>query len=190
MCLAFADESMRSTNQSIYMIGATIFHDDAEASLSELVSQKPRNARKLHWRELGRKAQAGVLQTVAEAPATTTVIIAAPMNLHRQERARRKCLEALRPLLEAESVETLVIESRNDAADRRDIDMVSVLRSQKRIDIIRIEHRKGASEPRLWFPDIVLGAYGDVLCGDELPGDWMDAWHRAEEKTVLETVDL
>lgn len=190
MCVAFSDESMRSMpGEPMYLVGATIFHASAENSTSSLVALKPSGAKKLHWRELGREVQAQALDIVAEAPVTTSIIIATPMNIHKQERARRKCLELLLPALERDGIHRLVMESRNELADRRDVELVSALRSRKLVSSVRIEHVRGEFDPRLWYPDLVLGAFGDELCDVGQPDDWLAAWQRAEQSVHFDIVE-
>lgn len=82
------------------------------------------------------------------------------------ERARRKCLERLLPLLETEyNVDTLVLERREISQDRNDIRFIDGLRSRRFIGPIRVELCAGETDARLWLPDQLLGAYGDAQAG-------------------------
>ena len=121
---------------------------------------------------------------------TTSIIVAAPMNIHKQERARRKCLESLLPVLERDGVDRLVMESRNELADRRDVELASALRSRRLVSMLRIEHARGELDPRLWYPDLVLGAFGDALCDNGQPDDWLTAWRKVERRIHFDVEEL
>ena len=191
MKIAYADESVRAMGEpSMYLLGATVFQGDCTVEIDDLLRQKSPGAPKMHWREMGRGAQARSLCTVAKADATTTVIIASPINTRKQERARRKCMETLFPLLEGLDVGKLVMESRNPIQDARDIEMVDIMKSKGLLKSLMVDHVRGEREPRLWFPDLVLGAYGDVLCEDELPKSWVQAWEDVEKRTDLHVISV
>lgn len=61
------------------------------------------------------------------------IVAAVPMSQwNTAERARRKCLERLLPLLETEyNVDTLVLERREISQDRNDIRFIDGLRSRR-----------------------------------------------------------
>ena len=80
----------------------------------------------------------------------------------RAERARRKCMEVLLPILEARGVNNLVCESRDEHQDVLDFQFVQALRSRKIITPrLRVDSVSGRSDARLWIPDQILGAIGD-----------------------------
>ncbi len=190
MGVAYADESMRTLNsESMYLLGATLF-DNAGQGLDDLVRLKARGAAKLHWRELGRKTQMDVMRAISNIPALTTVVVGTPMNPHKQERARRKCLEAMVGILVEQGVKELVLEARDSSLDKRDIQLVDTIKSKHHGLAFAIHHRKGSEDPRLWIPDQVLGAYGDQLCLTELDDDWLCAWHSLEPRTKFVAIDL
>ena len=89
---------------------------------------------------------------------------------------RRKCLEALLPNLENKGVDKLVMESHNPVQDARDVQLADIMKSVGYVRSIKVSHARGELEPRLWFPDLVLGAYGDAICEDRLPTAWKKAW--------------
>lgn len=70
------------------------------------------------------------------------VVTAVPMtDWTTTERARRKCLERLLPVLEDEyDVERFVLESRGRDKDKKDIQLVDALHGRKYIDGIRVDH--------------------------------------------------
>ena len=82
----------------MYLVAATMLPE--HASLAQIEGLLPKGAAKLHWRDLGIKAQRESLQAIASLDSRSTIVVAAPINPHKQERARRKCLETLLPLLE------------------------------------------------------------------------------------------
>ena len=77
---------------------------------------------------------------MAQIPQWSTVVVATPLNLARQERGRRKALEVLLPALEERGVTQLNLESRWVQEDQFDIDMVRALRSRRVIRDIRVDH--------------------------------------------------
>ena len=140
---------------------------------------------------MGRVAQAEAMEAIALAGPATTVVVGSPMNPHKQERARRKCLEALVPLLASDDVTSLVLESRGAKSDLRDDYIMDALRSRGLAGDMRLAHRRGTDEPRLWVPDQILGAFGDGLCG-EFGGNprWNAAWRALESGLRMESVRL
>ena len=82
------------------------------------------------------------------------------------ERARRKCLELLLPVLEYEyGVNRLVLEARESHQDDRDLDFARGIRSRHIIETLRVDFKPGNEDARLWIPDQVLGALGDTRNG-------------------------
>ena len=181
--VAWGDESMRqNADPQMYLMCATVFGKYAEEGLDGLVKAKPRAMRKLHWRDLRESEKARVVEAMAAIPHWSTVVVATPLNGVRQERGRRKALEVLLQRLEAEGVGLLNLESRWRQEDKADLDMVFALQNRRLIRDIRIRHlRSGEDEPKLWMPDQVLGAVGDILCGTGDPGSWSRHWERVDE---------
>ena len=99
---------------------------------------------------------------------THVIVAAIPLgDWNTAERARRKCLETLLPVLEREySADRLVLERRDKAQDARDIRFIDALRSRRFIDSIRVDLVAGAADARLWLPDQLLGSYGDWRAGE------------------------
>ena len=186
--IAWGDESARMNNSPrMYLMCATVFEPGSERQIADFAATKPPGMRKLHWYDMDLRERSRSLGALAAIPHWSTVAIAAPMLPGvRQERGRRKCLERLLPHLEGLGVERLVLESRWKQEDQFDVDMVAALRSRKMIGKIWVEHvRPDAGEPRLWVPDQVLGAVGDVLCG--FTDNWMreSAWDEIDNRITL-----
>ena len=162
--VAYGDESIRMVgNPPFYLLGATVVKSDCGRALSELAELKPPSAAKLHWRDMGHKAQRKSLEIISELDLASTVAIARPLNGKRQERARRKCLEKLIASLEEAGGRSLVLETRDDDLDQRDIDFVKGARASMRIGPLTVVHANAAACPQLWIPDQLIGAMGDTL---------------------------
>ena len=130
------------------------------------------------------------MRALANIPALTTVVVGAPMNPRKQERARRKCLEAMIDILVDQGVEELVLEARDSRLDQRDVQLVDAMKSKHKGLVFSIRHKRGFEDPKLWVPDQILGAYGDRLCLADLDTDWLCAWRSLEPKTRFEAIEL
>lgn len=98
-----------------------------------------------------------------------TVVIGAPIDPRRQERARRKCLEALLFYLQDAGVVRLWLESRNDAANRRDIAAVTAARAKQIIQYgLLVDRALPSEEPLLWMADLVAGAVSAAESGEPI----------------------
>ncbi|WP_236029277.1 hypothetical protein [Bifidobacterium miconisargentati] len=134
-----------------------------------MTSLKPKGAKKLHWRDMRPSLRGKVIDAIDAMHLDHVIVAAVPMDhWNTAERARRKCLEHLLPLLETEyGVDTLVLERREASQDRNDIRFIDGLRSRGFISAIRVELQAGETDARLWLPDQLLGAYGDARTGTE-----------------------
>ena len=165
---------------------ATVFDESSEAELEALRRAKPRNMRKLHWRDLRESEKLAVLEACATISHWSTVVIASPLNRVRQERGRRKALEVLLPKLEERGVRLLNLESRWKQEDKADLDMVFALQNRRAIKDIHIRHVKSDSnDPKLWMPDQILGAVGDILSGSGNVGKWSRIWNEVDEHVTM-----
>ena len=184
---AWGDESIRAfANPPVYLLAATIVSPDEPLEvLSEI---KPNNAKKLHWRDMSVKLRVRSISALSEIKHSTTIVIGSPLPKRKQERARRKCLERLLPELESRGVETLVLESRDEEKNKKDIALLLALRTKGYVGKIDITHKPAEKEPRLWIPDQLLGAYGDRLCQSLGSDQWGDPWiHIQNDLTILHT---
>lgn len=170
MATAWGDESVRKSNvpESMYLMGACVCDLDEDSTRSRLNTVKPRNASKLHWRDMQPKLRFKAIDAISGLGLTHVIVAAIPLgDWNTAERARRKCLETLLPVLEREySVDRLVLERRDKAQDARDIRFIDALRSRRFIDSIRVDLVAGAADARLWLPDQLLGSYGDWRAGE------------------------
>ena len=186
--IAYGDESVRvSSTPPLYLLAATVLADEGSHGLEALEKLVPKGAKKLHWRDMTNRLQSRSLAQISSMEQTTTIVVASPLDKIKQERARRKCLARLLVCLEETGVEKLVLESRKDELDKRDRDCLLYLRRSNAIWGIDIEHVPGDEDPRLWLPDQILGAYGDVLSESGHFKKWVDKWESmADDVEVIE----
>lgn len=186
--VAWGDESARMRRvPPMYLMCGTVFEPGSEEGLAELAKAKPAGMRKLHWYDMETKEKARSLEIISQIPHWSAVAVCAPMPLGpRQERARRKCMERLLPHLEERGVEQLTLEGRWKQEDQADIDMVYALKNRRIIKDLRIEHvESDADEPRLWVPDQILGAIGDMFSGSEGTDRWGKHWNDIGNRVTL-----
>lgn len=165
--LAWGDESVRHKGipHPMYVMCACTIADEDDAR-EVLKKIKPSGANKLHWRQMTSKDKRKAMATIGTLDSLSFIIASEQINQTSGERARRKCLERLLPLLEQHGVNTLILESRTDAQDQRDRQLLSYMRTSHILTSIRLNHIRGADEPCLWLPDQILGAYGDTHTGE------------------------
>lgn len=185
---AFIDESLR-TNEGIstYYLCAVIDRGIESAQLRSLL---PRGAQKLHWRDMGINLQRNSLALIGSLPIDAIVISASPVNMKKQERARRKCLELLLPLLVSAGVDVAVMESRSDNQNKQDREMAVSLLRKGWMNNITVLHAMGGDEPRLWIPDQILGAMGHVDAKGKASMKWKEEWKRVAKKVERREIAL
>lgn len=111
---AWGDESMRTVriDQPSYLLGALVADpamcDDMRTAMLAL----PRRGSKLHWRDLDDRARRATISTIADMDAYHVIVVAAPVDPRRQERARALCLERLAWTLDGHGVQLLTLEAR------------------------------------------------------------------------------
>lgn len=188
--LAYVDESYKREGlEGTYLLGATLLAEEQRERVSSIMlGYKPPRANKLHYVDLGRVAQAKVLQGIGLLPVSTIVVIADRTHYKKQERARRKCLEILLPILEEGGVDVALLERRNVAQDGKDVQLAKAMRVKRAINHLMIEHVAGEDEPLLWIPDQVLGALRDVWSTNALPDDWLAAWDHVDKGVHIESI--
>ena len=186
--IAWGDESVRViARPPCYVMAACIMSAESVSLGEGLERLKPKDAKKLHWRELDDKKRKEALRIIEATPPKTIIVTAAPLISNKQERARRKCLEALLVALESYGVEQLVLESRDGYLDRKDIEHLIALRRSKTIKGIDIAHKTGNDDPNLYVPDQILGAYGDIISANR-KHTWIDNWKSVEQSCVFQQV--
>lgn len=189
--VAYGDESVRMVGDPpFYMLGVSLMSDATDAELRRLAEIMPKGSRKLHWREMSRRRRRRSLEILADAGCADTVVIAAPLRGKKQERARRKCLEALLPALESKGVRDLVLENRDEAANRLDLNYIDYAKGSQLVSSIKITHRDASIEPRLWIADQVLGAMGDYKTRTGEWEYWEKEWLALSEDVEVIDVSL
>ncbi|KRE39220.1 hypothetical protein ASG73_02455 [Janibacter sp. Soil728] len=168
---AWGDESMRRSARgegAVYFLGAAIIDmDDYDTCRSALLAL-PRSGPKLHWHGADSQRRRRVMAAVETLPAQHVVVIAAPTDPARQQRARAKCVERMLHELELYGATRLVMETRTPSLNDRDMKLIDRLRGARRIPSgIRLEFGLPSQEPLLWLPDQVLGAIGLSEAGEQ-----------------------
>ncbi|GAA3365769.1 hypothetical protein [Saccharopolyspora gregorii] len=158
MCLAaFADESY-DLDLGVYVLTASLI-DQAEAEpIRAALTRLRKGGRKLHWSKEPDRRRDEIAKVTSTFASTNLVVVgsASPMNA---ERARRKCLEALLPEVEAAGASVLTLESRRPRNDKLDQQTVAVCKRKRAISMkVHVEFTAGDAEPMLWLPDIVCGS--------------------------------
>lgn len=173
---AWVDESMRSVNvkEPLYMLGAAV----ADPSCCGVVRDDLRgiltDGPKLHWRDMDARARKLSIDLLGTLDATHIVVVAAPLEPRRQERARAKCMERLFSELSTLGVTSVFLESRTRSLNKRDMRLVDNLRGRMVMPpALRVEIQLPSEEPMLWVPDQVLGAIGDAEAGN---AKWLGAF--------------
>lgn len=168
---AWGDESIRTAQiPPRYYLAASFYPSTPHNELDQLIRIKPKNAEKLHWMDMNRHLRMNSIRALSDIGMLHTVVVGVGLRGRKQERARRKCLEVLLPLLEARGIEHLTLESRGNFNDKKDVDMLINLRRSGALSFIDLDHAKGKDDPHLWVPDQLLGAFGDRERLSETPG--------------------
>lgn len=173
---AWIDESLRITDddQGTYILAAVVCDPSCCAPVrQDLSSLLLRGQQRLHWHDESEERRDKMAVKVASVDMAAIVVVGMPVVKAKQERARRLCMEALLPRLDALGVKQVWLESRTSSLNRRDEQMVLALRGKKLITRgLRVEAAYPLEEPMLWLPDIVAGAVGADRGGTRR---WLDA---------------
>ncbi len=158
---AYVDESVRfGTKPGYYVLAAALVEDSAAAAFREVVAPLAHRPKGFHWTEADQQRRWTAVEAVRSANALHLVVVGAPMDPARQERARRGCLERLLFELDAAGITQVLLESRTATLNRKDQQVVGGFLARKVIRHVRIKHTAAVNEPLLWVPDIVAGAVG------------------------------
>lgn len=163
---AWVDESMHTRGgvltDGIYILAAAVADPETcDPIRDELRRLLPGRARRLHWRDENARRRRVIAGAVASLDVAQTVVIGAPLDQHRQERARRLCMEKLLHELAALGVSHAWVERREASLNRRDRQMVNVLRARHAIPAtLTVDFIHPEGEPMLWLPDVAAGAVG------------------------------
>ena len=168
MRTAYVDESEpdQRADPGVYMLAAAlVVDDDATESRAAMRGLLRPGRNKVHWnREPDRHLE--LAKTVSETCGVHVVVVRADDHA-RVERRRRLCLERLLHELETLEVTRVVLEARQAKQNAADMAMLDALRARRIVTgELRMLHIPGPSEPLLWMPDVVAGAYGAHRQGD------------------------
>ena len=171
-----------------YMLGVCVIEDADAGDLDKLRRLMPPGSKKLHWRDMSQKLQRESLMLIRNIEKADMVVIASPLNSKKQERARRKCLEVALSQLEMRGIRELVLESRGAASDQLDIRYVKSAKGSKLVKAINVAHANGATEPRLWIADQIIGAMGDYMTQSSNWDYWRSEWEAMSSH--IERIDV
>ena len=153
--------------EPMYLMAAVVANPDECAHIREQLRTLPYRGPKLHWRELDKRLKRPVVRQIAAMNLSHLIVVAAPLDHKKQERARALCLERLCWELHARGVSRMVLESRTASLNQRDLNLVVQLRGKRSLPAdLRVEIEKPSVEPMLWIPDQVVGAMGDAETGE------------------------
>lgn len=164
--VAYVDESIRAVDR-LYILAAAVLDEAHQADAREEARTLALRGLPFHWRLEKEPRRAKAVGVVAGLPALHLVVVGAPLDPARQERARRHCLEQLLFQLDGAGVGRVWLETRTASLNSRDIAAVRAFRARRVIHHdIRVDHAYPSAEPLLWIPDIVAGAVSAAARGE------------------------
>lgn len=183
--VAYIDESsaMRSKNRQDYMVCAAIIDSvNSDAIRTELLPLRLPGQIKLHWTDERESRRRTIVKTLSTIDSMQAVITHRSEISKKTERYRRKCLENMYFELSNMGVQQVVLESRQVAQNKKDIEHIVALQGRGEASKIRIVHIRGGDEPLLWIPDIFLGAINSSYLGNDL------YWKQLQDRVVLNSL--
>lgn len=151
--------------QGYYILAATIADPDRCQPIREsLLQLRSSGPGKLHWTDENDRRRKRLVTTVAGFNLDHAVIVGAPLNTRKQERARAQCLEQLLFDLGQRNISSAWIETRGAALDSADLKLVDAFRARGSLPReLRVGFGQPADEPLLWLPDMPAGAVGVAI---------------------------
>lgn len=180
--VAYIDESSarRPPRNQEYMVCAAILESaDLDKVRAELRPLLLPGQIKLHWTDERTSRRRKIVETLSTIDSMQAVITHRSELSKKTERYRRKCLEQMYFELSSMDIQSVTLESRQEAQNRKDIEHIVVLQGQGQGAGIRLQHVRGGDDPLLWIPDIVLGALNSVYLGEE------QYWEQLHDKVIL-----
>lgn len=165
--MAYVDESIR-IRDGMYVMAACVLEEGHVVEARDMMRElEPRPGHRFHWHDRKEVDRLIGVRAVSQLSTLHIVTIGMPVDYRRQERARRRCLEALLFYLQDAGVSQVWLETRNAASDRRDIAAVRAARARQIIQYgLLVDHALPLKEPLLWLGDIVAGAVAAAEGGD------------------------
>ncbi|MFI2489673.1 hypothetical protein ACH47X_22360 [Promicromonospora kroppenstedtii] len=167
---AWVDESMQMPGQEregLYLLAAAVASpatcDPVRENLRELLLK---GAERLHWRDESAPRRAKIASAIANHDLVHVVVVGAPIDARKQERARRQCMERLVFELGVLGVSQVWLETRTSSLNERDRRMFAALHAKNAMPArLRIDFALPTDEPMLWVADAVAGAVGQARRG-------------------------
>lgn len=168
---AWVDESTRrrASGTSIYVLAATVCSiERADEARRAVQALRLPGLRFLHWHEEDRGRRLQIATAISGLDTLHTVVVGAPVDTARPERARALCLGRLAIELASIRVEHTLFEGRTALQNRRDLATIAELRSRRSVpDRFSVDFAGKSDDPMLWIADIVAGAVGASLTGTD-----------------------
>ncbi|MFI7482489.1 hypothetical protein ACH9EU_08720 [Kocuria sp. M1R5S2] len=184
---AWVDESMRqkAAPAPLYLLGAVVADpaqcDPAREQLRDIL---PKGAPKLHWSDMVDREKTRATAVVTSFDIAHLVVVGAPLDHRKQERARAHCMERLYWELGQMGVTTAFLEAREKSQRKKDLQLVDALRGKGTMPAgLRVEIGFPRDEPMLWIPDQVLGAMGDA---EQAQSKWFAQYQGTVQRIDIE----
>ncbi|WP_369370898.1 hypothetical protein AB1046_19230 [Promicromonospora sp. Populi] len=170
---AWVDESMQMPSRDrdgLYLLAAAVASPTAcDPMRDNLRGLLLKGTRRLHWRDESAPRRAKIASAIAEHDLVHVVVVGAPIDAKKQERARRLCLERLVFELGMLDVSRVWLESRTQSLNTRDRRMFAALHAKQAMPAaLHIDFALPTDEPMLWVADAVAGAVGQARRGSNL----------------------
>lgn len=134
--LAYLDESQSHhiLDPDTYVLAASVCEPAVlEASREQVAALRLRGERKLHWRDESASRRRKIPSAIAEMPLHHVIVVRNGLPGERSERRRRLCLNRMLYELDMGEVHLATFESRGAADDRRDRQLVDIMRASQSI---------------------------------------------------------
>lgn len=180
--VAYIDESsaQRTADRQEYMVCAAIVsYDDIDNVREELLSLRLPGQIKVHWTDERDSRRRKIVETLARIESIQAIITHRSELNRKTERYRRKCLEQIYFELSDMDIHNVILESRDEAQNEKDIAHIVALQGRGQSTGIRLRHVRGGDDPLLWIPDAVLGAFNAAHLGEE------KYWEQLQDKVIL-----
>lgn len=157
----------RAGKDGLYLLAAVVADPgDCDVVREALASLLLQGALRLHWRDETEARRCKIAALIGSHDLAHVVVVGAPINQRRQERARAQCLERLLYELDQLGISRVWLETRHFALNERDLMLVEALRGKRSVSSeIRVEFARPKDEPMLWVPDAVAGAVNAAASG-------------------------
>lgn len=161
--------SVPSRDPDVFILAAAVAApEDADELWAVMAALRRTTEKKIHWRGDSADRHRHVIATIAELPLEAVVVVRKGLSGEPPERRRRKCFERFVMELEQLGCSRLTLESRGPRADQRDRTMLDTMRARRWVTgELKLAHRPGPVDPRLWIADAVCGAVVSARTGDD-----------------------